>query len=120
MPEEPPAERERASHIVEWMNDPDFWRDVTTRTLSAAIVAVLAYVFALVAGYVQRPNAWRVVLAAVLVVVAPVVMVRGARRLNRLTARNEGGWRWWVTLVFAVGAPGWFTVAIAVLFNQHD
>ena len=120
MSEQSTTEPRRTSYVVEWMNDPGFWRDVTTRTLSAAIVAALAYVFALVAGYVQRPNAWRVVLAAVLVVVAPIIMVRGARRLNRLTARNEGGWQWWLTLVFAVGAPGWFAVAIAVLFNQHD
>jgi hypothetical protein len=55
--EEEAPRRTRRRIVRGWLGEESFWRDVTTRTLAAAIVAVCAYVFALGAGYVRSPTA---------------------------------------------------------------
>ncbi len=39
-----------------WVREESFWRDVTTRTLAAAIVGILAFVYARFAGYFAGPE----------------------------------------------------------------
>ncbi|SKY52404.1 Uncharacterised protein [Mycobacteroides abscessus subsp. massiliense] len=53
---QPEPKRTRRSIVREWLSEETFWRDVTTRTLAAAIVATGAYLFALGAGYVSTPS----------------------------------------------------------------
>lgn len=48
--------RTRRAVVRGWLSEETFWRDVTTRTLAAAIVATGAYLFALGAGYISTPS----------------------------------------------------------------
>ena len=47
---------------VKWITDQSFWRDVTSRALSGLIVAAVAYLFAILAGYLSAPGPLHVVL----------------------------------------------------------
>jgi hypothetical protein len=52
----PPAKRTRRSIVRGWLGQESFWRDVTTRTLATIVAAILAYLYALGAGYVSSPT----------------------------------------------------------------
>lgn len=53
---DPAARRTRRSIVRSWLGQETFWRDVTTRTLAAAIVGLGAYLYALGAGYIRTPS----------------------------------------------------------------
>jgi hypothetical protein len=53
--------------LRKWLREEKFWQDITTRTLSALIVVLLGYLYAVLAGYVGAPNMWRLGLSAVVV-----------------------------------------------------
>lgn len=44
------------SWLRRWLRDEDFWKQITVNVVSAGVVAVLAYIFAVSAGYLQRPE----------------------------------------------------------------
>lgn len=42
--------------LIKWILDEEFWKAITINVSSAGLVAVLAYVFAVVVGYVAQPQ----------------------------------------------------------------
>lgn len=55
--EEPVTEKRRWWLIaLGWLKDESFYKDITTRALAAGVVASVAYLFALGAGYVSTPT----------------------------------------------------------------
>ncbi|MUL44483.1 hypothetical protein FZI85_17320 [Mycobacterium sp. CBMA293] len=114
-----------------WFKEESFYRDITTRSLSAALVALVAYLGAVGLGYVGRPPAGAVTALITLAVVfvtqyfALRLVQRGKRLIgittmavvtigvfplvNELDKRFHIGWherswgRWyWVVYAFAV------------------
>lgn len=59
---------------VEWSRDESFWRDVTARSLATMLAGGLAYLFALGAGYVSRPETVEVV-RGILIALTPIAIV---------------------------------------------
>jgi hypothetical protein len=59
----------------QWVRDDTFWRDVASRTLSALFASLFIYVFAVAAGYVSRPDVWRLILVLPLMVAIFVAVV---------------------------------------------
>lgn len=58
--------------------DESFWKDVTTRTLAAAIVGLCAYLYALGAGYLSTPSGWQAAKGLFTTVVPFAVSLLGA------------------------------------------
>lgn len=40
----------------EWAKDQAFWRDIATKTISGLVIAVVVYVYGVVAGYFGTPS----------------------------------------------------------------
>ena len=59
---------------LKWLKEESFYRDITTRTLSIAVVALVGYVFALTAGYVASPSGRSI---AIFVVLAVALVLAG-------------------------------------------
>lgn len=70
-----PAPRKRRIWIkpVDWFQEEAFWRDVTKSAVSTGVVALIAYLYALGAGYVSSPTGWQTVRGVLNVVLTAVV-----------------------------------------------
>ena len=68
--EQPEEKRSLWSYPKSWLRQESFYRDITTRAVAAGIVAVVAYLYALAAGYVHTPSGKRSAVVAACVVVS--------------------------------------------------
>lgn len=94
-----------------WLSEEQLWYDVLKNVLSAGLIAALAYVWAIGAGYItpgRRQIAWYVALGVTGLVIWVLGPVRGARRELRAGDRRAA-----VVLLIApfVGAAA----AVAIL-----
>jgi hypothetical protein len=115
-----------AATFVAWNRDEAVWRDIYKNVVSAAIIALLAYLVALFLGYAKL-HAGVVVLVYGVVAVATVVNVGTDRRWNRWLRWTERhgvrrySWRYWalwplgviltipvVSMVVVFIIPTWF------------
>ncbi|MCT7369615.1 hypothetical protein A7R75_11475 [Mycolicibacterium llatzerense] len=87
-PERAPEKRTRRQIIRGWFNEESFYRDITTRSLSAGLVTLVAYLGAVTLGYIGKPPVQAVVAVGALAVAASIglggvgVMNRGRRALG--------------------------------------
>jgi hypothetical protein len=87
-PERAPEKRTRRQIIRGWFNEESFYRDITTRSLSAGLVTLVAYLGAVTLGYIGKPPVQAVVAVGALAVAASIglggvgVMNRGRRVLG--------------------------------------
>jgi hypothetical protein len=89
--------------LAGWVRDEDFWKQITVNTVSAGAVAVFAYVFAVGAGLIRRPEIsaalpWAIALAAAL-----VYTIISEIALRRIIVRMEGGGKSTDTLRLLLG-----------------
>lgn len=78
-------EEQRASvwsYPAKWLKEESFYRDITTRALSIAVVALVAYIYAVATGYLQTPSGSGlvVILALTFMVVLSGFVVRARFR----------------------------------------
>lgn len=59
----------------EWVTDPDFWRDVATRTTASIITVVFVFVMGLAGGYLNTPENLYLFTGVGLSILAAVVIV---------------------------------------------
>lgn len=90
-----------------WLKDESFYRDIATRALSIALVAGVAYIYAVAAGYISTPPG-RAVLPVVLMVTYVVVL---APLVFRLVFRGKTS-SVWVGVLLAIVS----TVAMGLLY----
>lgn len=45
------------------MQDPDFWRDVATRTIAGILALIFVFLMSLTGGYLKSPDNWPLFLA---------------------------------------------------------
>lgn len=138
--EEAPKERDWEEIVGGWLKEESFYREITTRTLSAALVAIAAYLGAVGLGYVGRPPANALVMMAVVVIaLSGIVLIsslmhKGRRRIGSVLLvvlmvfilgsgyasskmfpnANMGKWGWVVGLVEFTGF-----VIVARLLNRR-
>ncbi|OBJ46839.1 hypothetical protein A5630_10875 [Mycolicibacterium mucogenicum] len=109
--------------LGKWVREEKFWQDVTTRTLAALIVIFFGYLYAVIAGYVGKPNASRAV-AALLATSALAVLagayVRMVVKLWRADRRMGpiGPFVILVTLPVGLAIIGLLALAAASLLQQ--
>jgi hypothetical protein len=75
-----------------WVRQESFWRDVGSRTLSAVFAAAIVYVFAIVAGYVSKPDVWPTILLLSGIVAYASLNLLTLRRGRRRWANNRREW----------------------------
>lgn len=90
---------------VEWIKDQSFWRDLTSRALAGLIVAAVAYLFAILAGYLSSPGPLHVVLLIAAMIASFMAGLLTIVALGPLM-RVVSGWLahtwWWVRLLVLV------------------
>lgn len=80
--------------IRSWLREEAFWKDVTTRTLSGAVVVLLAYLAGMALGYLHTPYALDNLangLAIAILVMSPMTAVLLVLVLRRL--HSIRGWK---------------------------
>lgn len=50
----------------EWVQDPDFWRDVATRTIAGILALIFVFFVGLAGGYLKSPDNWIVFVSVAL------------------------------------------------------
>ncbi|OBB38026.1 hypothetical protein [Mycolicibacterium fortuitum] len=98
--------------LAKWVREEKFWQDITTRTLSALIVVLLGYVYAILAGYVGAPNVPRLVAAALLVTLTAALSIAYTVYAVRRW-KNPGSWPLPLGKAVAFLAP--YAVLLAVV-----
>jgi magnesium-transporting ATPase (P-type) len=108
-----PDKRTRRSIVRAWFSQESFWRDVTTRTIAAAIVGIGAYLYAVGAGYIRTPSGsqtvkgiWNVfVTVGVMLLLA--VMIFWAMFYDPRRLKGRAGWKprvikviYWLVSIF--------------------
>lgn len=81
-----------------WLKQESFYRDIATRALSIAVVALVAYVYAVAAGYISTPPG-KAVLPVLLMAIYSVVLTP---LVFRLVFQGKTSSRWLVILLFIV------------------
>jgi hypothetical protein len=102
----------------QWMRDEKFWREVTARAASGAIVLLVGFLAAVWLGYIKTPegfNATQAIVQGIFVIVASLILFRNyrlvhvAKEMSRVTSR----WRAWgitiitlLAMIFMIGILG--------------
>lgn len=75
---------------VGWFKQESFYRDITTKAVSIAIVASIAYVYALAAGYVGTPrglmNTYWALLGVILIVLVALMTLNRSHLIKYIVA----------------------------------
>ena len=85
-------ERERtppSRWVLKWLREEVFWRDVASGTVSTLIVLFLGYVYAILAGYIGKPNMWRASFAVLFLAALVVVTIAYIRQIRTVSKRGD-------------------------------
>lgn len=91
-----------------WLKDEGFYRDIVTRALSIAIVALVGYLYALSAGYVATPSG-RGLLGLTMVI---LTMVAASFSIYHLLAGNRDARLRWQLAACVPTLAAWIVVAV--------
>lgn len=103
--EEPPAPARRWWQIpLGWFTEEAFWRDITKSAVSTGVVALIAYLYALAAGYIATPAgpAVGVIFLSTLSALFLLLCIRAARKRNFSSARPLLGLSFLLFVVMAI------------------
>lgn len=96
--------------LVLWFRDEKFWRDVASRTVSGLIVLLIGYVYAVVSGYIARPNVWPVAMPFALLAYYYVFYVRAGLRWGRRSGFRSLNYGYYLIFAMMTFFLGWFIV----------